>query len=424
MRDLFIAFIVWLSVASSFCLAASDWTQFRGPRGDGHAEAQDLPLAWSETQNVKWKTPVHGKAWSSPIILDGRVWLTTANEKGTELGIVCVDAETGKVLIDQKIFDVPNPQYCIPFNSYASPTPAAEPGRVYVTWGSPGTACLDSATGKVLWERRDLECNHYRAAGSSPKIWGDLLLMHFDGSDLQYIIALDKKTGKTVWKTERSIDFKDLGPDGKPAVSGDFRKAFSTPVITQIDGRTVMLSLGSKCLYAYDPATGKELWRMEYRTCHSGSPTPVLGHGLIFSCMGLSRGELWAIKPGVSGVLDEEKDVAWKIRRNVPTRSSILLIGDLLYMTDDGGIVTCVEAKTGQEVWRGRIKGNHSAAPLHAAGRIWFFGEDGTATVIAPGREFKVLAENTLENGFMASPAVYGKALILRTRTHLYRIEQ
>ena len=421
MRSSFLLAVA-LSITSSVCLAADDWLQFRGPNGNGHADAKQLPLTWSETQNVKWKTAIHGKAWSSPIILDGRVWLTTANEKGTELSVLCVDAESGKILIDQKIFDVPNPQYCIPFNSYASPTPVAEPGRVYVTWGSPGTACLDSATGKVLWERRDMECNHFRAAGSSPIIWNDLLLMHFDGSDHQYVIALDKKTGKTVWKTNRSVDFKDLGPDGKPKADGDFRKAFSTPVITTIGGQTTMLSLGSNSLYAYDPATGKELWRVEHRGCHSGSPTPVLGHGLIFACMGLSRGELWTIKPGGSGVLDEKTAVAWKLNRNVPTRASILLVDDLLYMADDSGVTTCLDAKTGAEVWKQRIRGNFSASPLYAAGRIYFFAENGTAAVVAPGREYKLLAENKLDGGFMASPAVLGKALIVRSKTHLYRI--
>jgi outer membrane protein assembly factor BamB len=421
-----LATFMLLTAFPCLALAGDDWPGFRGPASAGHSAAASLPLTWGPQQNIRWRMAIHGKAWSSPIVSDGKVWMTTANERGTELGIICVDLASGGILIDRRLFEVQNPQYCHPFNSYASPTPAAEPGRVYVTFGSPGTACLDAGTGQVLWERRDLECNHFRAAGSSPVIWNHLLLMNFDGSDHQFVVALDKNTGRTVWRTDRSIDFQDLGPDGRPAVDGDFRKAFSTPVIAKIDGAEVMISLGSKCLYGYDPATGKELWRMEYRGCHSGSPTPVVGHGLIFTCMGLPRGELWAIRPGGGGggALDEAAHVAWKIRRNVPTRSSVLLIDDLLYLTDDGGIITCVEARTGVEVWRGRIRGNHSASPLYAAGRIYFFGEDGTATIIAPGRELKVLAENRLEEGFMASAAPVGKALILRTRSALYRIEE
>src|SRR4030095_3059031 len=144
------------------------------------------------------------------------IWLTTATEDGTELSVVCVDKESGKILQDKVLFRVSTPQFCHKFNSYASPTPVVEKGRVYVTFGSPGTACLDAATGEKLWERTDFVCNHYRGAGSSPIIWGDLLIMNFDGSDFQYIVALDKKTGKTVWKTDRSVDFKDLDSSGQP----------------------------------------------------------------------------------------------------------------------------------------------------------------------------------------------------------------
>jgi len=206
-------------LAASAGLRAEDWPQFRGPNGDGCSDSRDLPLTWSESENVKWKTPVHGRAWSSPVISGDQVWLTTATEDGRELFVVCVDRGTGTILRDEKVFEVEKPQFCHQFNSYASPTPVIEPGRVYVTFGSPGTACLDSKTGEVLWERRDFVCNHYRGAGSSPILYGNLLIMNFDGSDHQFVTALDKRTGKTLWRTERSIDFKDLGPDGKPFAS-------------------------------------------------------------------------------------------------------------------------------------------------------------------------------------------------------------
>src|SRR6185295_2195552 len=195
-------------------------------------------------------------------VLGTRVWMTTATPDGKELFVVAVDKATGRLVIDQKIFDVPNPQAAHDFNSYASPTPVGADGRVYVTFGSPGTAAIDTATGKVLWTRRDLECNHFRGAGSSPILFRDLLLMHFDGSDVQYVVALDKRTGRTVWKTPRSIDFQDLTREGKPQADGDFRKAFATPQIVVADGRPVLISLGSKAAYGYDPMTGRELWRI------------------------------------------------------------------------------------------------------------------------------------------------------------------
>jgi outer membrane protein assembly factor BamB len=405
--------------------ADENWPQFRGPTVQGVSDATSLPQTWSEKENVAWKSAIHGKAWSSPVVWGDQVWLTTATENGQRLSVLCVDKNSGKVVHDLKLFDVPVPQYAHPFNSYASPTPAIEDGRVYVVFGSPGIACLDTKTGKPIWERRDFVCNHWRGAGSSPVIFKDLLILPFDGADYQYIVAMDKKTGKTVWKTDRSVDFQDLDPaTGKPQADGDWRKGYSTPRVATFDGgQPILISLGSKAIYAYEPNTGAELWRVENRATHSGSATPVIGDGLIYINTGHGKAELWAIRPGGKGVVTDTH-VAWKVKRNVPTRASVLLHDGLIYLVDDGGIASCVDAKTGDDVWRQRIGGNYSASPLYADGRIYFFSEDGATTVLAPGRELKKLAENKLDAGFMASPAVTGNALILRTKTHLYRIEQ
>lgn len=402
--------------------AETNWPQFRGPNGDGHSDAKDLALTFSETERVKWKTPIHGKAWSSPVIWGDQIWLTTANEEGTELGVVCVDKLTGKILRDQLLFKVTNPQFCHKFNSYASPTPVIEEGRIYVTFGSPGTACLDTATGKVLWERRDFVCNHFRGAGSSPILWEDLLIMNFDGSDFQFIVALDKKTGKTVWKVDRSIDFKDLQPDGKPEAEGDWRKAFSTPHVAEIGGTPVLFSSGAKAHYAYEPRTGKELWRLEERESHSAATRPVIGHGLVFIPAGFGKAGLLGVKLNGSGLLGEES-VAWRLKKTVPNKPSVTLVGDLLFAVNDGGIAVCLDAKTGEVLWSERVGGNYSASPLFAAGRIYACNEEGKVVVFAAERTFKKLAENTLADGFMASPAVSDGALYLRSKTALYRIE-
>src|SRR5207249_6217513 len=214
---------------SASLVAADNWPQFRGPTGDGRSDAKGLPVTFGENDHVKWKTPIHGKGWSCPVIWGSQVWMTTATEDGKELSVVCVDKESGKILHDKILFRVAEPQFCHKFNSYASPTPVIEDGRVYVTFGSPGTACLDTRDAKVLWERRDFVCNHFRGAGSSPIVWNDLLIHHFDGSDHQFIVALDKKTGKTVWEVKRSVDYKDLDPSGHPQAEGDWRKGFATP---------------------------------------------------------------------------------------------------------------------------------------------------------------------------------------------------
>ena len=417
------AFLLLGSVLASVTALHAQWPQFRGPDGVGIAASRNLPVTWSESTNVRWRTAIHGRAWSSPVILDSEIWVTTATPDGRELSVLTVNAGDGKIVRDQKVFQVEKPQEGHPFNSYASPTPVAEPGRVYVNFGSAGTAALDSRTGKTIWQRTDLECHHFRGPGSSPILFRNLLIMHFDGIDVQYVVALDKETGKTVWKTPRSIDFKDLTPEGKPTADGDFRKAFATPHIMDVQGRPLLISLGGKAAYAYEPMTGKEVWRLEHRDSHTASTRPVTGHGLFFYATGWETSRVLAVKPEGRGDITAT-NVVWQFTRAVPMKPSLLLAGDLIFMVNDNGIVTCVEAKTGTQVWQSRIGGTFSASPLYAAGRVYLFDEDGKATVIEAGREFKLLAENLLDNGFMASPAVLGDALILRTTMDLYRIEE
>jgi outer membrane protein assembly factor BamB len=417
-------FFLLLTLTTLPLHASDEWPQFRGPDGNGITDAAGLPAQWSEKQNVVWKTPIHGKAWSSPVVLGKQVWLTTATEDGRALSAICVDRDNGKILQDLKLFEVPAPQYAHPFNSYGSPTPVIEPGRVYVTFGSPGTACLDTTTGKKLWERRDFVCNHFRGAGSSPIVYHDLLIMNFDGSDFQFVVALNKNTGETVWKTDRSLDYKDLTPQGKPMADGDFRKAFSTPRVAVFDSKPVLISIGGKAGYGYDPDTGKELWRIENRESHSGSNTPIYDAARMYLVSGIAKSELWAVRPGGSGVVTDTH-VDWKIKKNVPGKPSMILADGLIYMVDDGGIVRCVEAKNGEEVWHGRLNGKFSASILYAPNdkHLYFFNDAGQATVLEAGREMKVVATNVLDDGFMASPAVAGKSLFLRTKTALYRIE-
>lgn len=418
------ALLLWLvAIALAQAQASTDWRQFRGQDGAGLSTSLGLPLTWAEGRNITWKTAIHGRAWSSPVVLGNQVWMTTATEDGHDRFAVAVDRDSGRILHDLKLFRVETPTIGHPFNSFASPTPVAEPGRVYVTFGSPGTAAIDASTGKVLWQRRDLECNHFRGAGSSPILYRHLLIMHFDGSDQQYVVALDKNTGKTVWKTARSIDFRDLLPDGRPEADGDFRKAFSTPLVTTVNGQPLLLSLGGKAAYGYDPLTGRELWRLEERTNHSASTVPALGHGLAFYPTGFSAPHLLAVRMDGRGDVTGTH-VVWRVTRGVPQKPSIALVGDLIFMINDAGIASAVEAKTGAIVWTARVGGNYSASPISNGAQVYFFSEEGKATVIEAGRDFKVLAENHLDDGFMASPAVSGSALFLRTRTHLYRIEQ
>ena len=399
-----------------------NWANYRGPTEQGRADAARLALTWSESENVTWKTAIDGKAWSSPVVWGDRIFVTNATPEGSSLSIVCLDKNSGQVVYDKQLYSVPLPQYCHPFNSYASPSPVVEEGRVYVSYGSPYNACLESETGKVIWERTDFVCNHFRGPASSPFVYGNLLIVHFDGSDQQYVVGMDKQTGATVWRTDRTVKFDDVDPaTGKVEREGDARKAFSTPMVMEMGGRPTLVSLGSMAVYGYEPESGKELWRLDFIGSHSGACRPVIAHGMIYLSTG-SGGELWAIRPDDQGMVTDAS-VVWKHKRQVPRRPSVLVVDDLLFMVDDNGVATCLEAKTGAPVWTERLGNNFSASPISAQGRVYYFDETGKATVVKAAREFEILAVNRLDEGFMASPAVSGDALFLRTRTHLYRIE-
>ena len=403
--------------------AEENWPQFRGPNGDGHSDAKSLPLALGEGVHVKWKAATHGKAWSSPVIWCNEVWLTTANEECTELGVMAFDKATGKVLHDKVLFKVATPQFCHKFNSYASPTPVIEDGKLFASWGSPAIACIDTKTCAVLWERRDFVCNHFRGAGSSPVIWNGLLFHNFDGSDHQFVVALDKFTGKTVWETKRSVDYRDIEPDGKVQADGDWRKAFATPQVIDWKGTFLLLSSGAKAHYAYETITGKEVWRFDEPGAHSAGSRPVVGHGMWFITPGFGKKQIIALKLGGSGALAEDA-VAWREPKGAPSKPSMILDGDYLYAVDDKGIATCMEAKTGRVKWSERLGGDYSASPIIGAGRLYFFSENGTVTILAAAPEFKKLGEGKFDDGFMAAPAVSGKALFLRTKSALYRVEE
>jgi glucose dehydrogenase len=407
--------IACFAVIAGFGVAAAgeNWPQFRGPGGDGHSDSTGLPLTWSETENVAWKTAIHDHGWSSPVLWQGQVWVTTATEDGHRLFAVCVDRETGKVAHDVRVFDVEKPEHVADVNSYASPTPVIEPGRLYVHYGTYGTACLDTASGKVLWTRRDLHCDHHEGPGASPILHEDLLIFHVDGRDVQYVVALDKATGKTVWKTPRSIDYRPFHMN--------LRKAFCTPTVIEADGRRQLVSPGAKAVMGYDPRTGEELWKIRYNGW-SVTPRPLFGHGLVFLVTDYERPELWAIRPGGRGDLTDSH-VAWKVRQGVPSQPSFLLIGDRLYLVNNDGIAMCVEAKTGQVVWKERMGGSYSASPVFADGRMVFFSRQAVATVLEPQSQYKPLHVNRLDGELMASPAVSGRSLFVRTRTHLYRID-
>ncbi|HEX8028346.1 MAG TPA: PQQ-binding-like beta-propeller repeat protein [Vicinamibacterales bacterium] len=406
MRPIVVAVMV-LACANG-AAAQADWPQFRGPDGQGHSLERGLPLEWGESRNVRWKSPIAGLGWSSPVVSNGKVWLTTAVEqRGISLRALAFDVETGKEVVNVEVFKIPLDRRGInPKNSWASPTPVVDGDRVFVHFGADGTAAL-SSSGEILWKNR-FEYQSQHGAGGSPVVYGDLLIFSCDGSDAAFVIALDKATGKTRWKTNR----------GYPS-----DQAYTTPLIIRVGERDQLISVGAFRARAYDPLTGKEIWRVRYDEGFSNVPRPIFAHGLVFIATGFQQPELLAVRADGTGDVTRTH-IAWSLKRGAPLTPSPLIVGDELYVVNDGGIASCIEARTGAVIWQQRLGGTYSASPVFADGRIYFLAEQGVTTVISPGRDFRRLATNTLDGGLLASMAISSGALFLRTDSHLYRITE
>ena len=391
--------------------AAAQWPQFRGPSGQGHAAETGLPLEWSESRNVLWKTPVAGRGWSSPSISGGRVWLTTSIEgsegrrRGVSLRALAFEVATGREMVNTEVFRVDRPEDLNAKNSYASPTPIVDGDRVYVHFGAQGTAAL-TTTGEIVWKTR-LDYRSQHGNGGSPALHGDLLIINCDGNGGDaYVVALDVRTGKTRWKTQRR----------QPA-----DQAYTTPLVISAGGRDQVVSVGAYRAVAYDPANGREIWSVAYDDGFSNVPRPVFGQGLVFIATGFQQPALIAVRPDGTGDVTRSH-VAWTLRRGAPYTPSPILVGEQLFIVNDAGIATCVDARSGTIHWQQRLGGNYSASPVHADGRIYFQNEEGVTTVIEPATTFKRLATSQLDGAMLASMAVAERAFFIRTQSHLYRI--
>jgi len=394
-----------LLALTGVAVRADDWPQFRGPTGQGHSAERGVPLDWSESRNVSWKTPVPGRGWSSPVVAAGRVWLTTSiKANGASLRALAYDVETGREAVNVEVFRIRSAELLNPKNSHASPTPIVEGDRVFVHFGAEGTAAL-STSGEILWKTR-FPYQSQHGNGGSPVLYGDLLILSCDGSDDAFVVALDKRTGKVRWKTSRRQPWD---------------QAYTTPLVIRVGERDQIVSVGAYRAGAYDPQTGKEIWRVSYGDGFSNVPRPVYGHGLVYIATGFQQPSLMAVRPDGTGDVTRTH-VAWTLRRAAPLTPSPLLVDEEIYVVNDGGIASCLDAKTGETYWQQRLGGEYSASPVFADGRIYFLSEEGTATAIAPGRVFRRLATSTLDGGALAPMAVSGGAIFIRTDTHLYRI--
>jgi outer membrane protein assembly factor BamB len=437
-------FLVWSFWLGTCTLGQAEafWPEFRGPGGNGIVPEGKAPTRWSETENVTWKTPLPGKGWSSPVVVDGQIWLTTAIEveaneqeqrellvasgveerkfkelqtkKAVTLKALCVDLKTGALLKEIELANIPTPSPIHHFNSYASPTAVIDGAHVICHFGTFGTYCLNRADGALVWQQT-IKLEHGVGPGSSPMIHGDRLILICDGTDAQFVTALDKNTGAPLWKTPRPP---------MDAETGDRMKSYCTPIaITDDRGREQLICMGSQWLVSLAPDTGKELWRVRHGTGFSVVPRPVFGNGMVYVCTGYGKPQLWAVKVDGEGDVTATH-VVWTETKRIPAKPSPLLVGSDLFVTDDAGIVSCFDAADGTLRWQERLGGNFTASPILAGGKLYFAGESGKVTLLEPSAAFEIAAENEVDGKLMASPVVVDGILLLRTEEALYRIEQ
>ncbi len=401
-----------LFVLASNLDAQTEWTEFRGPNGVGFLGETELPDR-IEAESIAWQIPIPGKAWSSPVVWQNRIWLTNATEDGKTMSAVCVDAQSGDVLHEIVMLENEKPAFCHKVNSYASCTPTIQGGNVYLHYGSYGTICLDAMTAKEIWRRTDLPCDHFRGPGSSPTIHNGKVLLAFDGFDQQYVTALDAKTGKSIWRTDREIDY---GTD-----NGDFKKAYGTSSIFEVDGEALMVSSAAIATIAYRPDTGKPVWTFYTQGMNSSARPQMTPGGVLIISNGM--GLLYGIKPDGKGDISKTHKV-WELSKGVPTKSTPVLVGDLMFMCNGKGIVSCVNAETGDVHWQQRIGKQFTASPLATKDRVYFFDTKGSIFVVKASNVFERVSQSKLGDGFMATPAVVDGVMYLRSRSELFAIRK
>ena len=406
-----------LALLSTSLLSAADWPEFRGAAAQGHSDATNLPLTWSPNSHVAWKTPVAGIGWSSPVVVGTRIFLTSAvslsgKEEATadrSLRVISLDATTGKPVWDLELFQIKSPR-AHRKNSHASPTPIFEDKKLYVHFGHLGTACLDALTGKTIWSTQEFAYSPVHGNGGSPVLFEDLLIFSADAEADPKVIALDKTSGKTRWTFARQSEAKK-------------KFSFCTPLIIDVNGQKQLITPGSGVVNALNPKDGSEIWRFNYDQGYSVVPRPIFAHGLLFISTGFDKPLVLAIKPDGKGDVTATH-LAWSIDKAAPHDPSMVVIGDELYFIADNGILSCVDAKTGQIHYQERCTGPISASPLVADGKLYLQDEKGLGVVVKPGKTFQILAKNDLAERSLASYAVIGSDLLIRTEGNLYRIKK
>jgi outer membrane protein assembly factor BamB len=410
-------FLVLATLISTAPLHAENWPQFRGPTHQGRSTETGLLLHWNATSNVVWKTPIPGEAWSSPIVWNDSVFVTTATDNGQACRVLSLDTTSGKILWDKVVFQQ-TPRHKEGRNSYATPTPATDGERIYACFGDGSFAALNFA-GETVWTNRDYQFFGHHGLGSSPILYRGRLIMARDGSsegadeklgwqtpwDQARVLALDARTGKERWQGKRGLS----------------RISHGVPAIWEHDGQAEVVSEAGDVVQGFDAETGARLWSSEV-IGEGKVPSTVLGDGLVFTAGGWGgKDTIKAFRLGGQGDL-KETQLVWEQKKNMPRVPSLLYVKPYLFTLTDGGVAACLKADTGELIWQERVGGNFSASPVAAEGRIYFLSDNGETTVIAAGPEFRVLAKNPLGEKVQASLAISQQRLLIRTADNLYCI--
>lgn len=403
---------LWFLLVTSLPLVAADsWPEFRGPTADGHAPEANVPTLWSATSKTRWKIPVEGKAWSSPVIADGKVYVSTAVSKDAKLSLkaLCFELADGKQVWERTVFEKAEGAIHAK-NSHASPTPVYAEGKLYVHFGHDGTAAMNAGDGSILWTQTSLSYAPVHGNGGSPVVHDGKLIFSSDGQADPFIVALSTADGSVVWKTPRNV-----------TVQRTF--SFATPLLIEVNGKIQIISPASGAVIAYDPADGREIWRFRYGEGYSVVPRPLHRDGVIYVCSGFNRAILYAVKTDGTGDVTDTH-LVWQDDKTVPKESSPILVGDEIYFNDDKGILSCLDAATGKEHYRERLdgQGGYSASPVFAGGHLYFHNGNGITTVVKPGKTFTKVAENQLGEYGLSSFAVVSDGFVIRTEGHLIRL--
>jgi len=400
---LFLAITLVLAVSS--VLYAENWPGWRGPRGDGTSLEKNVPVKWSADENIQWKAPIPGKGHASPIVWQDRIFLVTAIENKKQRALLALDRENGRILWQRTVLTSPL-ERIHKLNSHASSAPVTDGEKIYVSFldrDKMFVAAYDFQ-GKMLWQVRPGPFASMHGYCSSPIIWKDKLILNGDHDGPAYIVALDRETGKTIWKTPRPNN----------------TRSYCAPIIRRMDNRNQMVLSGSKCVASYDPDTGKQHWIIDGPT-EQYVASLVYNGELLFMTAGFPDHYIQLIRPDGRGnvtkthvVFQTEKDCSY-----VP---SPIAAGKYFLVVSDTGVATCYDGKTGKAYWRQRLGGRHSASLVSANGLVYFLSDRGETTVVKPATKFNLVATNNLNEKTDASPAISDGKIYIRTWNNLYAI--